>query len=153
MDGGATIVEFALVFPLLLLLLFGVVEFGRFIAVSAAVETASREAARFGSAVGGTTPKYLDCVGIRAAGQRLTVVTEIDASEIDIEYDAGPGTGLLGPNCQLGPAPSAAAISSGDRIVVTVTDTFESVVPIIGNFIGAVEITSTDARTIFKGSL
>ncbi len=150
-EYGATIVEFALVLPLLLLLLFGIVEFGRFVAVSTAVETASREAARFATAVGGSPPHYTDCDGIRAAGQDLAVITTID--QIDITYDGGPASAPLSVDCQGGAVPTVAAIRSGDRVIVTATETFRSVVPIIGDFIGTITITSTDARTIFKGSL
>ena len=150
-DDGATIVEFAVVFPLLLLLLFGIIEFGRFVAVSTAVETASREAARFASAVGASPPQYTDCTAIRSAGQSLAIITDID--QIDIVYDSGPGTALLPVDCQGGTLPSVGAVASGDRVVVTATKTFDSIVPIIGDFIGTVTITSTDSRTIFKGSL
>ena len=150
-DDGATIVEFAVVFPLLLLLLFGIIEFGRFVAVSTAVETASREAARFASAVGAPTPQYTDCPAIRSAGQSLAIITDID--QIDIVYDSGPGTALLPVDCQGGTLPSVGAVASGDRVVVTATKRFDSIVPIIGDFIGTVTITSTDSRTIFKGSL
>jgi len=149
-DEGATLVEFALVLPLLLLLLFGVFEFGRYVAVSTAVETASREAARFGSAVGGTTPQYADCAGIKSAGQSLAIVTDLDS--IVVEYDEGPGTAVKA-DCEGGTAPTPATVASGDRIVVTVTEVFESSIPIIGDLIGSMNLSATDARTIFKGSI
>ena len=151
-DAGATLVEFALALPLFLLLVFGLIEFGRYVAVSTAVETASREAARYASAVGGTPPQYTDCDAIRNAGHDLSVITDID--QIDIVYDSGPGTGSkLACQGPLWPLPTPGALSSGDRVVVTATESFQSVVPIIGNIIGTVTITSTDSRTIFKGSL
>jgi Flp pilus assembly protein TadG len=46
---GQALVEFALVFPLFLLLLFGLIEVGRFVYVNNAFNEAAREAARFGS--------------------------------------------------------------------------------------------------------
>lgn len=152
-DAGAALVEFALALPLFLLLVFGLIEFGRYVAVSTAVETASREAARYASAVGGTPPQYTDCDAIRNAGQDLAVITDID--QIDIDYDSGPpGTVPLGVDCDgVDNLPTATDITSGDRVVVTATETFESVVPIIGDIIGTITITSTDSRTIFKGDL
>ena len=150
-ESGAALVEFALVLPLFVLQLFGLIEFGRFVAVSTAVETASREAARFASAVGGSPPQYTDCAAIRGAGQDLAVITEID--QIDIVFDSGPGTPLLPVDCQGGTLPTPSAVASGDRVVVTATETFRSVVPILSNIIGTVTVTSTDSRTIFKGSL
>jgi hypothetical protein len=49
---GQGIVEFALVRPLLLVLMLGVIEFGRLLFFYSSTFTASREAARYGSAAG-----------------------------------------------------------------------------------------------------
>ena len=152
-ERGATLVEFALIMPLLFMLLFGIVEFGRFVATAAAVNTASREAARFGSAAGLSTngiPRYTDCDEIRNAGQRLAIVVNLAVSDIAISYDEGPSTGQT-TTCPPGMPPNAGDFNSGDRIVVTVTTQFQSSIPIIGNFIGTVNLSSTDRRTIFKG--
>ena len=56
---GQGMVEFALVLPLLLLLVYGVIEAGRLLFIYSAVFTSSREGARYGSAsgdVGGGVP-------------------------------------------------------------------------------------------------
>lgn len=45
-DGGATAVEFAIVVPLLLLILFGLIDFGRLFFVEVSLNAASREGAR-----------------------------------------------------------------------------------------------------------
>lgn len=61
-DEGAALVEMALVLPLLLL--FGVVEFGRFLTTQHGESTAAREAARYGVAVGLSPdghPQYSNC--------------------------------------------------------------------------------------------
>jgi len=57
---GQTIVEFAMILPVLLLVLFGVTEFGRAIMVTNVLNTASREGARLGavSAVGDTIVEH-----------------------------------------------------------------------------------------------
>ncbi|MEA3338815.1 MAG: TadE family protein, partial [Chloroflexota bacterium] len=44
---GQGIVEFALVLPILLLLLFGIIEFGRIFQAWLTIENAARQAARF----------------------------------------------------------------------------------------------------------
>jgi Flp pilus assembly protein TadG len=54
-EAGATAVEFALVLPLLLLLILGIIEFGLLFYQQAIVVTASREGARAG--IIRTTPK------------------------------------------------------------------------------------------------
>ena len=47
-DGGATAVEFALVAPILLLLVFGIIEYGLWFSDSLATRQGVREAARQG---------------------------------------------------------------------------------------------------------
>lgn len=48
-DAGAAAVEFAIILPLLILLVFGIVEFGQAYNRSQAMQAAVREAARFGA--------------------------------------------------------------------------------------------------------
>jgi len=47
-ERGASTVEFAVVLPLLLLLVFGIIEFGVFLYDKAVITNASREGARYG---------------------------------------------------------------------------------------------------------
>src|SRR5688500_7461056 len=94
-EAGQATVEFALVIGVVLLLFMGVVDFGRMIAMHAAAVTASREAARFGSAVGEVSPgleRYRSCDDIRSAARKVTggVIT-LAESDILVTYDAGPG--------------------------------------------------------------
>ena len=152
-ERGATLVEFALIMPLLLLLIFGIAEFGRFIAVATEVETASRDAARYGSAVGPSVngiPRYTDCDEIRNAARQLAILVTLADTDIDISYDEGPGTAVIA-TCPAGTPPASEDFDSGDRIAVTVTATFQTQIPIIGDLLGPVTLTSTDRRTIFKG--
>ena len=46
---GQALVEFALVFPIFMLVLFGIIDVGRFVYVSNSLNEASREGARYGS--------------------------------------------------------------------------------------------------------
>src|SRR6266498_3229793 len=88
------IVEFALVLPILMMLLVGIMEVGRFIYIYAAVNNASREAARYGSAIGfddtGTHLKYQYCDGIRNMARKSAYFMNLSNADIDIEYDTGP---------------------------------------------------------------
>jgi len=141
-------VEFALVFPVLLLLIYGIIEFGRMLFIYSSVTTASREAARYGSAVnrvGGTTPQYLDCAGILRAAQRAAIITPINAANISIRYDHGPGTATIATSCE---AAQNETFVLGDRIVVQVLVTYSPMTG-IGNF-ATFPINSTTARTILK---
>jgi hypothetical protein len=90
---GQGAVEFALALPILLLLMYGLIEFGHLILVYTAVNSAGREAARYGVAVGdgtGGIPRYVDCDGIRAAAQNVGRFAGMEDSDISITYDYGP---------------------------------------------------------------
>jgi hypothetical protein len=144
MQKGQGMVEFALVTPLLLLLMLGIFEFGRLIFVYSAVSSASREAARYGASVGNvgaTTPNYFDCTNIRERAGRLGSIAGIGAGNVMIEYDEGPGTNVIG-TCESPPS----SVSLGDRIVVSVDITFQTVVPFLG--LPPIPINSTTARSI-----
>jgi Flp pilus assembly protein TadG len=157
-DRGATLVEFALVIPLLLLILFGIAEVGRFVAVQEAVNTASREAARYGSVTGLSptatppVPRYADCDGIREAARELAIIVNFNDADIAINYDDGT-TGNTIETCPIGMQADPDNIGFGDRIEVTVTTNFSSGIPFIGPFLGNITVTSTDRRSIFEGSL
>ncbi len=77
-------VEFALVLPILLLVILGVFAFGHLFFVYSSVVSASREAARYGAAVGlGTNGnlRYQDCEGIRAAATRVGAFAGVSGTE------------------------------------------------------------------------
>lgn len=141
-------IEFALVFPVLLLLVYGIIELGRLLFIYSSVTTSSREAARYGSAagkVGGTTPRYLDCAGILSAAQRSAILTPVNASNITITYDHGPGTSQIAPSC---PAAQSQEIVLGDRINVQVTVNYVPLIPFVR--FPTIPISSTTGRTILK---
>src|SRR5574341_1938186 len=74
-------VEFAIALPLLMLLLYGLIEAGRLLFLYSTVVTASRQAVRYGSATGegtGSIPRYLDCAGMRSAAQRVGYLGPFD---------------------------------------------------------------------------
>src|SRR5690606_7845984 len=83
-------VEFMLVIPILIILLYGIIEFSRLIFIFASVSNASRQAARYGAGAGevndGTT-FYQDCEGIREVANESAILVEFD--EINITYDRG----------------------------------------------------------------
>lgn len=144
---GQGIVEFAIILPLLLTLVAGVIEFGRLAATYAAVSSASREGARYGAAVGnsgeGTVARYEDCMGIREAARGIaSALTDIDYYDIEIMYDTGPGTAVYA-TCK----PAVGTVQLGDRIVVRVEATFQ---PLLSIGLEPIQITSEAKRTIVK---
>src|SRR5690554_2480659 len=94
-EAGASLVEFAIVAPLLFLLLFGVIEFGRLLATHTSVYTAAREGARYATATGedpSGTPRYVDCDGIKDATRAKAPFLSGADVEIEISWPDTGGT-------------------------------------------------------------
>jgi len=149
-----TMVEFALVLPILLVIIYGLLEVGRLIFIYSTVVSASREAVRYGSATGlniaGGVPRYNDCAGIRAAAQNVDFLKVFNAANISITYDTGPGTSNYS-TCPVGQAtggPSDTQINTPppSRIKVEVEATFTPFAAIVK--LNQITIKSSNARTI-----
>jgi Flp pilus assembly protein TadG len=150
---GQALVEFALALPLFLVLLFGIIDFGRIIAMQSAAVSASREGARYGAAVGdGGTVPYMDCAGIRTAAQRASqaLISISDPNQIEISYVDGAGNATTASCAPHGAGPVEADIDPLDRVVVEVTLQYEAITPMVRAMIGPIDVVSTDRRTIVK---
>lgn len=149
--GSATL-EFALTIGIALLMLLTVIDFGRIAGIHVAAVTASREAARYGSAIGVAASgleRYRDCAGILAAARNFTwPLLDPDDADVDVEYDRGPGTAAFAA-CELDSPPAAAVIASLDRVIVKVAITFEAISP-VGLIVGPMTISTIGRRTIVK---
>jgi hypothetical protein len=131
----------------LAVLVFGIIEAGRLLFIYSMVQSASREAARYGSAAndfGASIGYYEDCAGIRAAGTRLGRLAGINDGSITITYDHGPGTGVFA-SCP--PDPSQ-PVKLGDRIAVQVVGNYRPLIPMVG--FNTFPIVSVSRRTIIK---
>lgn len=106
---GQAVVEFALILPILMLILLGVVEFGRFYNASLMVNHASREGARV-SALGGTTLEVEQRVD--------TVMATFDADRITVTISPG------------------GVKSRGDMVTVIVQYAIDPLTPLIGSITG-----------------
>lgn len=117
--------EFALVIPVLFTILIGMMEIGRLMLIFISVTTASRTAARYGSAVGddGAGPQYKDCDAISNAGLIMSPISGIATSDITIEFDHGDTNPLVSPYATCATLPGDVAF--GDRILVSVTTNFQ----------------------------
>ena len=153
--GGQATVEFSLVVGLLLTLVFGIVDFGHMVAMHAAAVTASREAARYGSAVGDSgsgMPQYVDCAGIRDAARRVTAgLVTLPDDRIRISYDDGAGNPVSAACPPHGGGPAETQITRMDRVVVEVSLTYEAITPIRA-VVGPITVVSINRRAIVKGS-
>ena len=147
-------VEFMLALPLLVVLIYGIIEVSRLVFIFASVANASRQAARYGAVAGETENGYYyqDCEGIRDVANRSAIL--IDFSEVNITYDRGITTD--GTQIQIAedvdPSPDVSTcpiedniIRNGDRIIVQVSADYEPIIPILP--LEPFTIVSASART------
>ena len=139
-------VEFSLVLPVLLLLVFGVIEFGRLLFIYSAVTTASREAVRYGSAVDDAsgTYQFADCAGIEAAARRIGSLVGLDTVTITYDNLASDPDGTV---CS-GSFDPDQVVGGDSRVLVEVSASYQPLVPLVN--IPPFPITSGSVRTIVK---
>lgn len=101
-DAGAAALEFALVLPLLLLILFGVINFGVVFAQQLALDNAARQAARYAAVEGH------DCPAIEEHARDAATTIAMSRSEPEFAITGG---------C---PAPCADSVT-GQDVTVTMT--------------------------------
>jgi len=96
------LVEFALVLPILLFFIMGVIDFGRALFTYAQVSSQLRSALRMASVVGYNTPTYLDCDGMRAKA-RDVFFAEAPA---DVVIQFYPASSFINPTPTAPPPPA-----------------------------------------------
>lgn len=127
---GQALVEFALVLPLLVLLLLGIFDFGRAIYAYTTVNNAAREAARL-AIVDQTETHIQDLAAQRAVALGVTA----GEVEVDFRQAATPDA-----------ADSCDSNVGTDKIygcvaVVLVPYSYTAATPVIGNLVGTIDIT------------
>lgn len=142
-------VEFGLALPILLLVMYGLIESGRLLFMYASVVSAARQAVRYGSVSGENgagVPHFNDCAGIRNAAKRMGFLQPIQDSDILISYDTGPGGSSLATSC---PVTATGHPVNGDRITVQVSTDYAPIVPLVR--FEPFTIASTGTRTLLMG--
>jgi len=122
---GQSLVELALTLPVILLMLFGIIELGRAFLIYSEVSNAAREGARYGM----VHPEDSD--GIMGAARAKVALTPPDQISIAVSYDTEP--------------------AFGHRVVVVATHDLALLTPLIADFIGPLHIEMVSARTILGG--
>lgn len=148
---GQAIVEFAIVLPILLVVLVGLLEVGRYVFIYSAATNASRNAVRYASAVGrdddhGLT-KYNYCEGIKQIALDSTYLVPDNSIVVEIEYINGSGTKI--GECNLWNASQVDPdykYTNGDRVVVSVTVPYKPMVNLVP--IEPIDIEAVSTRTI-----
>lgn len=161
-SSAQAMVEFAIALPILLMLLYGILEAGRLLFIYSSIVTASRQAVRYGSATGvGTSGvlRYRDCAGIRASAQRADFLNSFDDTDIHIYHDDGPdpsnpSAGLNKTEYCTGTVDNTFSPTNSSRIVVEIAGDFFPIIPRLVPFIERSASTSSgpimgeSARTI-----
>lgn len=156
---GAQLVEFAILFPVLLVIILGIIEFGRLGYAFTEVWTSAREGARYATTVGDTggvvgLPNFVDCDGILAAARSkaLTRTLDLDPSDgVTIEY-RDPGGVLLADCDGNDNLPSETGnIDAGTLIEVTVRADFNAAVPFVGALLDGAPLDSSQIRSLHLG--
>jgi len=130
---GQALTEFAIVLPVLLLVLVGIVEFGRVLFIYTNLFNAAREGVRYGI----TQPK--DIPGIRERVlSRISLVPEEDVV-LRVWYDKGPGTEVF---------TDTAYLVVGDRVVVDLQCPVGMVTPVFQPLLETMNLHTRAARTI-----
>jgi uncharacterized repeat protein (TIGR01451 family) len=149
---GQSLVEFALVLPLILLLVMGIFEFGRVLFVFSELSNSTREAARFGATTGQSgigIANYLDCGAIRQAARGTAFISNYADGDINIGYERNNDSGGFATFAQCGDAGlDADDILLGDRIVVTISQNIEPIISFIP--IPEFSLDSVSRRTVVK---
>src|SRR3990170_2073926 len=134
---GQGMVEFALAFPVFLLIVLGIFEFGRLFIVYTSVYAAAREGARYGAAVDNLCNTAIEAEAERAgllAGD-LSISTSYEVFDKNLQ--------LVSSNC--------ADAKAGDRVIVKASVPFEFItgfIPVPGG--SPITLASTAKRTIIK---
>ncbi len=128
-------VEFALILPLLLLVVVGIFEFGRVMFIYSNLFNAAREGVRYGV----TNPK--DYVGIEThASDKVSLVNTADATFIlTVAYDTGPGTATF---------TDYDAVVAGNRVLVSIQYDLIPMTPLLLPIVSQFPLNTQAARTI-----
>jgi len=156
---GQTLVEFALVFPIFILLLFAVIDGGRYIFLSSALSNAAREGARLGSVeaywTGRSDPSCGTAGGPVCPADTTQLINHITAAANRQMAPFGTVQNLYLSCVDAAGTPpsgnwtstSCGAPGAGGQLSVRVTYTWDALTPVISNLMGS--ITTSGSSTVF----
>ncbi len=141
---GQALVEFALVVPIFLILMFGIIDFGRYVYTANALSNSAREAARIGSV--GNRPT--ECNGLSRQVCVETILASRSWGVSVVGLDPDVTCARVAPS---DPTPNAVSMSTcrtGDLLTVRAESTFTLLTPIIAQFIGNLVISGETMVTV-----
>jgi Flp pilus assembly protein TadG len=136
---GQALVEFAIVFPIFALLLFGLIDVGRMVYVYNAISQGAREGARFGSVADFSSNCNLgrDACIVREVTRRMAAVPT-SAVDVTCRRETGSGTVVIA---------NADTCRGTDLLIVNVTTPVEMLTPGIDRIVGTITLRS-EARVV-----
>lgn len=145
-ERGQGLVEFALVFPVFILLLLGLLDLGRAVYAYNTIGDAAREGARV--AIVNQIQTSPDCIldrpivnpadphwSIKACAIRWGNALDLQDSDVDVHFDSPPGITDLVCTDTIG--------SVGCIARVTVNYSWHAITPVIGALVGDIAMSST----------
>jgi Flp pilus assembly protein TadG len=155
---GQGLVEFALVFPVIVLILFGVFDFGRAIYAYNTIANAARQGARV-AAVNQVVTANTRCNedmpvenpldpdwSVLACAASSAVSLGVQTSDVVVAYTPPASTPTLA--CPSIPSPPTSPLSVGCIVSVTVKYKWTPNTPVIGNILGPITLVSTSTMPI-----
>ncbi|MEO1994856.1 MAG: TadE/TadG family type IV pilus assembly protein [Planctomycetaceae bacterium] len=122
---GASLVEFAFVLPVFLLIVLGIIEFGRAMMVSQLLTHAARESAR-ASTLEGATNNSITALALNL----LESSGNIEEDDVTVTISVTPAPGNSDPNNEVANA------TAGDLCQIQIYVPFSEVAYIPGNYLG-----------------
>lgn len=143
---GQALVEFSLILPILLLITFGIIDFGRVLVVYAMAGNASRNAARLAEVKGfpDQSPSYLDCTLMQDLGNDVLLANGLT---VTVEYQKEDGTVLA---CNATGDVTDDQLVSGDLLQINVDVTVTFITPFLSQWFGDTQLDFVSQRTIVK---
>jgi len=145
-EQGQALAEFALTIPILLMLIFGVIDFARAVFALSQVVDASRQAVRYGIVTGlsSNQKQYLDCNGIRATALAVPGFVDMADFTLDIYYEDPQNTFIS--NCV--DTLTVWDINHGDVLAVHAEGSIRPLTPVLLLFTDRFTFEYTSRRTI-----
>lgn len=133
---GQGLVEFALILPIFLLLIMGIIEFSYAFIVYTGMFNAAREGTRYGIV------NALDRAGIQSAAEGKLLFVDPNQVNLNVAYDRGPDTDPSDVFTDTN------QVQIGDRVLVHVAYDLPTLTPMVRPFASSFHIESRAARTI-----
>lgn len=142
---GQALAEFALVIPIFLILLFGIIDLGRYVYTANALSNGAREGARSGSVGNRPSP---DCDGLSRENCVIAITRNRSWGMPGNQITPTVTCERIAPG---DPTPNAIAVSAcrtNDLLKVRAQSNFTLLTPIVAQFVGTLSISGESRVTV-----